>query len=639
MVLKPGKQNQGPVDETKVEQSSYVSQGPDGPQHTQEGMGGFQQNQQNQQRSDMGNIGQVLNASFRRGATADQSSSFKENIDDLLKKDSIPDMDFRVLVVDGGKWGMHYSALVFCGAKKIEGQTVIGVMTGILEGSNNPPPPIQRNFAGNQINIPLTPMAAWDGQTWENVSYVVSEHFGSGVSIYNAGGEVIPADVDSKDTRRLIELIANAEHAIRSVMENKFPHNFGHFSITDIFNPAKDRLQTRFSFNEPDVEDMTGNPLRSDTTMRLVSTKRFPNQSGQDFSSFQHQSSKQIAELSGYIDLLYSPENPQPNQYNWGMPQQQQHSNLLFLPQMVITGVQPLDLRLTPEMFLLAIATSQLLVTNYGWANQFTNTADPVHNVGALGYRMPNPNDPNKGGEAIPTQSSDFTTESVFELVRSVCKPTPAFSIDCEDAGANSWMTSMLVGSAYDKPNAIEWVNNAANRLTGNLFSKYWQSNATPVIPKTIDNNRVHLGTYVDQDNVRRDLREIDTLAMLNLIGHTDISEVNHWESTFNDMSTPVEVRHQQRQQIMDSILGSRIRLRGFAERITFMPDFLQALVAACQEAGLTVDPDGLQTSFGSNGHAGNTILAQYVSSANPQGLMARGGPQNFQGWQPTLFY
>ena len=590
--------------------------------------------QQRQGKLGLNRIGERLGSSFRRGAIAEQSSAFREHLQNTIDSHGPPDLRMRTLILDAGRFGMHYSGIVIVGEKNISGRRVAMAFTGILEGSNTPPPTQQKTIGNQQVNITLTPMDAWDELTWKWVEQTVQEHLGQDTVTGCAGSMVIPAETDPQDGRAINDILATAEHAIRASFEQTFPKNFEHFDISEVFDRARDRMMAQFTYNDADADDPVGNPLRSDIRMTVVSSERNQAQDPMATSMFQHQSSKHIAELTGFVDLLYSPEQPQ-QQMAYGMPMQQQQMPRLFLPQVVITGINSLDVRLTPETFLLSIAVSQMLNNNYAWAQQFTNFGqDQAHDIGGIGYRMPNPQDPSQTGVEIDTKSNDFDLNDLYDLVKRTCQPYPAYSIDCEDAGPNSWLTGILIDMAYGSNDAAESLIKSADHLTGGRFTRYWQGGYI-VVPKTIDDNRVHLGTYEESGNQRRDIREVDTLAMLNFFGHSDLSQVQRWEWTFFDTSVPRPIRLDYRLRMLEHILGSNVRIRGMAERLTFDGQFLAALVQACQDAGLAVDMDGLHTNFGNQYHHGGTVLGQYASQANPNALFSPAGPTYGASRQP----
>jgi hypothetical protein len=102
-------------------------------------------------------------------------------------------------------------------------------------------------------------------------------------------------------------------------------------------------------------------------------------------------------------------------------------------------------------------------------------------------------------------------------------------------------------------------------------------------------------------------------------------------------MSSPIELRLEQRLQMIRKITTNNLRLRGFAERLTFTGEFMAALVDSIVEAGLLVDQDGLQTMFGNNFTVGNTFIGNYaVHGGNVGGMVNSGGPQgNFTFRRP----
>jgi hypothetical protein len=302
----------------------------------------------------------------------------------------------------------------------------------------------------------------------------------------------------------------------------------------------------------------------------------------------------------------------------------QQPATQMFLPRVVLTGLQGMEM-MSPELFFMGLGITRLLGENYNWAYQFSNYAEEeVHDIGAVGYRMRNPQDPNAAPQRIDTSSNSFTQQDFLELIQTVCYKDPVFSIDCEDAGPQSWMTGPLIEAANGNTNAHNFLLQALNRLTDGNFSKHFPGGPL-VIPES---NKIHLGTYVDTNGIVRDLREIDNLAVLNALGHTDLNAVNTWEQTFNDTSTPIEMRLEARLQILRNVVGgSQLNIRGLAERLVFNPDMLNALTAAMVDSGIMVDQEGLTAQMGTNTMAGNTFLNQYAVHGSTAGMVNTGSP------------
>lgn len=525
--------------------------------------------------------------------------------------------EFKVLPLDAQSHSLHYSAVMLVAVMNIGGQKIASTYTMILEGSASDPRPVILQVYGQPVESIRTAMDAWDEGTWQKVQKVVAQQYGDGVNIMNAGAMVVPSEVDTKDEERVWQIVWAAQEAVLSNLESAFPEDFAHFNLAEMFDPSRDRMNASFTYNGEDGESVTGLPVRSDITLVMSSSER--NSGGRDdISSFQHQTSRDLMEVNSYVDLVYAPSNQVP------APGQQPPTQI-FIPRVVLTKVTALDAPFTPETFLLGLATTCLLGENYNWASQFANfSAEEVHDIGGVGYRMKNPNDPNAAPAAIDTKTNTFGQNELFDLVQHTCWKDPAFSIDCEDVGPESWLTGALVDAAHNNAQAMNFIIQAANNLTNGHFGQIWQGGAVVAS----ENNKVHLGTYVDAQGQVKDLREIDSLAILNHFGHNDITAVNLWESTFNDMSAPIELRLEKRLQMIRQLAG-KMKIRGFAERLTFDPSFLEALVQAVVRAGLMVDQDGLQSLYGQNVQVGNNFLQGYAAHAGANGMMNTGGPQS----------
>jgi hypothetical protein len=588
---------------------------------------GYERRNQPRGRLGMSALGDRIHRPLKRGKMGEILAEFQKAGAEIFDEatGATRGMDFRILPLDASRHNLHYSAGLLVGITNIGGENVASVHTMILEGSAAAPRPNIVNMYGRQVEVVLTAMDAWDLVTWQKAQQVVTEQLGEGTRVINAGAMVVPSDVDIKDTDRVWQMIWAAHEAVLSTLESSYPEEAEHFNMGEFFDRSRDRMVAAFTYNGHDGESVTGLPVRSDIGLVLSTSER--QAPTQDVSSFQHQTGKDLLEVNSFVDLVYAPPQQAPA---YG----QQPTTQVFVPRIVFTKVGALDAPFTPEVFFLGLATARLLGDNYAWASQFANFGkDEIHDIGAVGYRLKNPNDPSQPGQHIDTNSQTFGDQELFDLIQTTCHRDPVFSIDCEDVGPESWLTGALVESAHGNPQSTQYIVEALNNLTNGAFNKYWNGGQITVS----ENNRVHLGTYVDANGVQRDIREIDNLAVLNLIGHNDMNAVNLWESTFNDMSSPIELRLEQRLQMIRKITTNNLRLRGFAERLTFTGEFMAALVDSIVEAGLLVDQDGLQTMFGNNFTVGNTFISNYaVHGGNVGGMVNSGGPQgNFTFRRP----
>lgn len=565
----------------------------------------------------MGTLTDRIRRPMKRNQMGEILSEFGRAVDDIFAHAGAGrGMEFKILPLDAGTHNLHYSAALLIGMMSINGERVASVFTMILEASASQPRPSLLNMYNQQVEVVLTAMDAWDNITWQKAQQVVADHYGDGLNILNAGAMVVPQDTDIKDTDRVWQMVWAGQEALMSTLESAYPQEFDHFNMAEFFDRGRDRMVAQFSYNAHDGESVTGLPVRSDISLVLSTSER--QAPTQEFSSFQHQTGRDLIEVNSFVDLVYAPPQQAPA---YGQPPVTQ----VFVPRIIFTKLSALDAPFTPETFFLGLATARLLGDNYAWASQFANFAkEEIHDIGAIGYRMRNPQDPNAVLGRIETKSNTFGQQELFEVIQAACHRDPVFSIDCEDVGPESWLTGALVESAHGNQQSTQYIVDALNNLTNGAFSKYWRGGQIVVT----ENNRVHLGTYMDGNGAMRDIREIDSLAILNQFGHQDMNVVNEWESTFNDMNAPIELRLERRLQILRNLTTNNLKIRGFAERVTFTAEFMSALVDAIVEAGLLVDQDGLQTMFGQNYQVGNSFIQGYaVHGGNVGGMVNSGGP------------
>lgn len=579
---------------------------------------GYQERNQPRGKMSMSSLTERIQRPMKRNQMGEVLAEYGRAVDRIFGEGMATfGTEFKVLPLDAGRHGLHYSAVMLVGLHSVGGRKIASTYTMILEGSASQPRPTVSSMYGQSVEIVLTAMDAWDEITWSKVQNVVKQNYGDAVEVLNAGASVVPQDIDVKDEERVWQIVWSAQEAVLSTMESSFPNQFAHFNLAEVFDSSKDRMNASFTYNGVDGESVNGLPVRSDVTLVMSSSERSA-QNNNQVSSFQHQTAKDLLEVNSYVDLVYAPNNqaPQPGQV---APTQ------IFIPRVVLTKISALDAPYTPEMFLLGLATNVLIGDNYAWASQFANFAqEEVHDIGGIGYRLKSPTDANATAKPVDTKTNTFGQNELFDLIQHTCWKDPAFSIDCEDVGPESWLTGALTDSAHGNIKSTDFLIAAANNLTNGHFSKLWQGNAIVIT----ENSRVHLGTYVDAKGQTRDLREIDSLAILNHYGHNDMNAVNAWESTFNDMQAPIELRLEKRLEMIRSLAGSNLKIRGFAERVTFTPEFIEVLLASVVRAGLMVDENGLQSMYGQNFQVGNTFLNAYASHGGHGAMVNSGGVQ-----------
>lgn len=559
---------------------------------------------------------------MKRNQVGEAVSEFTAVVEKTLAK-ADQNFQFKVIAMDGARWSLHYSIAVITASLNIEGKDVVSAFAMILEGSNSRPTAAPQVLGRNaSVEVILTAMDAWEDITFNKIIEAVQEATGI-ESVLSAGACVIPAAVDFKDEHRMHQIVWNANEALHSSFETSYPDSFDHINIKD-FIGDQDRLVLAAEFNHGDVESVVGEPVRSDIKFRMAVTE-----SGSDtnvFTDWQHKGTRDLLEVSAFVNPVFVGPGPAPA---YG----QVTSNHMLLPQVIVTQVAAVEMPFTPESYFLGLSTIAMLGDEYQWAQQFTNFGEnSMHDIAMVGLRVTQLQNPREKPVPLDTISNGFGEDELGKVVREFFYAEPVFCIDAEDAGVNSWLTSIMVDAARNDADgnaAHDWLCNAINRLTGNSFARHHDGGAL----FSNEGVRVHLGTYKDTDGTIRDLRALDSTAWGNLIGHNDMEGVEIWEDTFNNDSIPQETRLETRLNMMREQLGAtNVTVTGFADRIIATRSLMDGLVAAVVEAGLSVDQQGLRPFYGDNHTTGNTSLQRHAFASSGNAMVRqRPGGRNAQ--------
>lgn len=597
------------------------------PEQRQEQQASQQQRPQYEQQSQSTGTGSYANmrGGLKRRLPKTAGSSVVSNFINLAEMalgDFSKDNNIMFQRLDNDRFNMHFSVVSFIEVSEQEDGNVAMVYSYILEGSNRQPDIEHRNFHNQQIDVVVTAMDAYDEQVWSYIQGEFQNQYGDKVQLVDAGATIVPRELEltEENIDKIFDVISNGYDAIQAMKEVKYPDQYVHVNINDFINRGKQRVTAQFDYTHVDDDNVVGLPVRTDIAMK-IGTQDLNNRNGQ--FSFQHQSSSKLMSASAFIDLVYTPDNTPVGPH-------QQRRTQVYTPRMVITKINALEGgALTPETFFLTLATMNLVSDNYAWASVFNDFNSDLHNIGAIGLRMPNPQDPTSPIGRIDTSKNSFGQKDLYDLIQTTINPIPAISIDCEDFGPDSWLTNMLIGAAHGSPHAHKAIVDACDRLTGGAFTKYFGGN-DPIVAN-VEQNRVFLGTFKDEKGVVRDIREIDSLAMLNVLGDKDINAVNMYDMT-NLPGNDIQYRLSERYRILRNVLNNNMTIRGYAERLTFSDKFIDALVMATGEAGLSVEQSGLESIVGQQQFQGNQFIGNYVGHGGAMGTLAYQGQNNYSG-------
>ena len=553
---------------------------------------------------------------------SDALARLREKLADQFKDTKNTGLDVAILALDNQQIdGIYYSSVVLCMRTVDSKVNGVAFYTMMLTGTRDAPASKTETILGQTTEIKVVPGEAFDDVYVQRVTRVVAEAY-PGVQLYNVGGTTVPADFNTEDPQAIHRLVYNASAAVFSELRARQP-DFQDISVAMARNDTS--LQVNITFGRETIDNSVSEPMRSDVDVAFVTAAVGSNQN--ESLNNQTRRSDKFGKVVGFIDSVWSPVQPQMSA--WGGyqdPMMAMQATQKYAARMVITHMESTQVSTLSAHLLLLLSVLPVGIGNT-WYHAFYNqhrfnekkNAHDLTDVGALNYeanlpsaKLPTGNT-NGVGNMIDTRAKDFTPEVFGAYMRRLFRDGMMFALDVPLCGPQTWYLDVFRAAAKGNPEAQQAIIGAANALTNGAFqSVFDQTNGYKSI--FADNGSVvHLGYYEGEDGRKRDIRDIDHLAVLNVFGDTDISVVRKWSDSFLLDSRPIHQRLADRWSIIQAVTKSRAVLTGTAERLTFSDHFLQSLNRAAGSAGLNVKTNTPVSQLMNNVERG---VATYVNNA-----------------------
>lgn len=567
------------------------------------------------------NMGSLVQTPMGRNPASEQLTKLHkaiaavyENANPLFEMDLIPiDMNQTA--------ALTVSVLVVCARLKANPSAGVAFHTLILEGSTEPPAPRYVPINGQNVEVLVTMGEANNDKLREVVLDHVMRQYPQ-QRTWLADACVVPREFDLANETAVYSLAANAAYACSVELDTKRAD----FVDMNLANASNDALLTvRTAFPKNQVINAVNQPVRQDLTIDLQATPASSNQNQQLMER-----TATIARISGFLDLVWAPVNPISSPYN-PFPQAQQPGLPItnqfqrYIARLVMTGMESVAAP-TLSCQLLTLAMAAALQENNMWVQAFRPTPyaqgmTDMHDIGAVGIEANFEGNPNGIGSRVNTKDDSFRSTDLGRLVAATIRQGLIFSLDVEECGPSTWINGIFAAAATGHAGANRAIIEAADTLTNGAFSRHYPTNQRVAIN---EDNRIHLGYYYDGD-VKRDIRDIDYLAVLNLIAEKDPEVIRDWSDTFQQIQYPLEQRLAARKRIISGLVPTAT-FTGFAQRVTFEAAFIDALIKGCQECGLDVKSVAPYTDIGSYERATASFAGQALFQTQNTGLFNRGG-------------
>lgn len=447
--------------------------------------------------------------------------------------------------------------------------------------------------------------------------------------------EVLPRTFNFEDKDAVQKVARNASMAGAVTLQKLVPG----WSDLNLANVKKDSsLTLRSNYGQPNENNRVGLPVRSDVVVSLTAEPLNQNQ-GQQRRSVVQTRSREVSRVQAFVDLVWAPTtgprnpffNAQMNQAPaFGQAVQQQNPHQRYIPRIVVTGLSTQNPPTTAMQLLSALLSSYISEEGH-WVHAFQprtyrsgSKEIDMHDIGALAIEANFENDPSGLGQRVDTSLETFQP-MLADYLAAIIRPDPIISVDVDECGPDSWYNGFLPMAAEGQQEALDELFNAWNILTNGRFAINWEKAQYNGPICTDENNRIHLGYYLDAEGNRRDLREIDYLAVLNRFGGgTDHDIVKRWSDSFIDGTDPLLKRLENRKKIIDMMTQNTAVYTGFARRISFAHVLMQVGARSAKEAGLDFRTISSHAQLKTNERASGNFDNLMMSGGQTSGLFAR---------------
>ena len=575
----------------------------------------------------------IFNTPIPRGIGSEEYTKMKETLLGFFKNANDRVEVSLLDLSNSEERSLCYSAIVVTMRDKQNPETGVAYHTLLLEGTGDKLKPVYETIGNDNVEILRVASDAKDEHLLRLVLNLVRQTYPTG-PYHTTDGTVIPATFKVTAPEQVVKLAANTGLALWSELNRRNPG----FKDLDLGQLQRDStLAMNCSFGRQQIIDAVGNPIRSDIIVDLSSKKGGTNNSRTSVNNGDRELN--IAQISGYIDLLWNPavvQNPYQMYQN-----QMQGPNHRYSARMVVTHLQPTS-TYTVGGVLLALANIIGIRDGNNWVQAFRpqitdSKVIDINDIGAVNIEANIKNETENGpyGSIIDTKDRGFKLTDLGQMLSALVRPGLITSLDCPEATCSTHYTSVFAAASAGHQSAYETLYQAANQLTHGNFERYFP-HGTPMF--TDMNNRIHLGTYTDHNGVARDIRDIDYVAMCNLVGRNNPMAIRHYTDTFLNTNIPLPTRLAKRRSLISSVTNETAVFTGFAQRVTCAGKFIDAISMGIRDTGLSVRVTTPLTGNDFNDQRGVADFSSAALSAPGQSFVNTGGYGYANQFNPSMY-
>lgn len=527
--------------------------------------------------------------------------------------------------------------------------------TLLLERDEVAEPEVRTNH-GHKTVIPVVSGNAWDSKYYEVVKNLVAKTLNLDVEVVDPfSAAVVGAHVDlgtsgdyTKNTSVMNDMLFNAAFAINTRI--KEANGLSGFALTPSSNNEVMTVESRFSRGL--VVDMVGREKRADIDLTFTLKQHNPKSQSLNGSEGVN---RVFGRMSGFIDFIGVANENQPNGAWGGQVNQivQRFNPLFVITSMFTEQAGTIHAQLAMLMAAATMANGDEWVNSMYQRHVDSKHAQDKIDIGEIGglnieanlqqYRPQDAQGVNASfGPIVDTRVANFSRDQYINLVQQLCRQEMYVAIDCPNVGAESWYTDTFRSSARKTEHGQIMANKifkACNELTGDRFGYAFSGASKNNNLWLIDPIVIHNGYYHDRNGVRRDIRDIDYLAVANVLGANDPTAMARWAVTFTP-GVDVERALTMRKEIIEAVAGgpSNVVYTGYSTRLFLNPAVIKALLQCAKDIGFSmrfVSPYANALSLYGNGglnlggamglHSGN-VAGTFTGSQGMSNVLSTNG-------------
>jgi len=519
----------------------------------------------------------------------------------------------QVLGLDGQENNVSISSVILAYPIEDQGVTKVLVHSLVLEGTLSDETPI-RNVEINHRTYPL-PIIASDYVTESYLALIddiVKKAFDQSrrsVEVIRGGWRVVDRKVDFNDpeTTEARQVIFYAQAALSS-MYNELYRNDMFFSLEWLNKQSTLEINVDMSGRESVSAD--GLPRRSDIAVSVAGTVRKGDQNV----------TVPLANLGGYMNIVYTP--PQ-NEERWARDRRRDQP--YFTPTYIINRMDTSGNAITPELLLLALASSSVISKNQAWARTFLPGEVARGEIDARDSGLLNILGPDEDQQPIVFDNRGSLDEEKWgQYFFSLVDENLVYAIELEEGGDNSWLTSLLLDAADDTSanrEAVRRLYDYADRLTSGNFSRRAQELGVEN-PLVMSGARYLTGTWLDEKGNERDLREWDLLRWMAQNPNDGGESALRYQDVIDRTDLDVEIRVSEQFDQLTGALQQNVKFSRYVDLAFINPQFIEALALSVADCKINIDQRQAHFTFGARRLRGNTRIRDFRGGDLTHGLL-----------------